>query len=290
MTVQAIAREAANEIDTVVANAARENARVARGDNVVELPVRKEKGAPTPAQQEALVIKYRTKARKLGRSILRRWHARLDVEEVDSLVDLSLCEAVRRFNPYKGASFMTFLYYHLKGNLVRAVANAANSHSIPIYNVGEGEELKPDNGFQFRSMTANEVAEALSNNEVVMPDEALWRKELHNRSSVACEKLDSLEKDIIHRIFLKEEQIMDIASELGYSRCHISRVKKRALETLYDELRVSLDTEDLGRKVEIEEEDEIESIERRVADRRTIHRRRPRSKRSPELRKLHAVA
>jgi len=50
---------------------------------------------------------------------------------VDSIVDLSLCEAVKRFDPLKGASFMTFLFYHLKGNLVRAVAAAATSTAIP---------------------------------------------------------------------------------------------------------------------------------------------------------------
>jgi len=94
-------------------------------------PEQRDEGAPTPLQQEALIIKYRLKARKIGRSILRRWHARMDLDEVDSLVDLSLCEAVKRFNPNKGASFMTFLFYHLKGNLVRSVATAAQASALP---------------------------------------------------------------------------------------------------------------------------------------------------------------
>src|SRR5690348_15064745 len=71
--------------------------------------------------KEELVLRYRMKARKLARSILRKWHSRLDLQEVDSIVDLSLCEAVARYNPAKGASFMTFLFYHLRGNLIRAV-------------------------------------------------------------------------------------------------------------------------------------------------------------------------
>ncbi len=236
---------------------------------------------PTPAQQEALIIKYRLKARKLGRSILRRWHARLDLEEVDSLVDLSLCEAVKRFNPTKGASFMTFLFYHLKGNLVRAVATAATSHSIPVFNAEQSEieraEHEHFSGFQHRGLNASEVAEALNSQDVPMPDEVLWRKELHSRSSDACEKLDALEKEIIKRIFIQEQQIMDIAATLGYSRCHISRVKKKALETLHQELRSGLDQEDLGvSEQSLSEIDDDNDI--RLQDRRVVHRRRPRSK------------
>jgi len=251
-------------------------------DNVVDLASspKAKHVMPTEAQQEALIIKYRLKARKLGRSILRGWHARLDLEEVDSLVDLSLCEAVKRFNPYKGASFMTFLYYHLKGNLVRAVASAASSHSIPIFNVDENESERAERehfiGHQLRGLNASEVAEALCSQDAPTPDEVLWKKELHDKSAGACEKLDTLEREIIQRIFLHEQQIMDIASTLGYSRCHISRVKKRALETLYDELRVSMNTDDLGSRPNFDEEEE--ETGRKSADRRVVHRRRPRSK------------
>ena len=265
---------------------AKKNVPQARTHNSQETPRRVEgdrrakSGMPTLAQQEALIMKYRMKARKLGRSILRGWHSRLDIEDVDSLVDLSLCEAVRRFDPYKGASFMTFLYYHLKGNLVRAVAHAASAHSVPVFNPEDEEAMKENEqflGYQFRPLNAMEVSEALYSSDEPLPDEALWKKELQEKSAEACNKLDKLEQDIINRIFLHEEQIMEIASSLGYSRCHISRVKKRALDTLHDELRSSLKTEDLGRKPIAEEEKKVET-NFRVSDRRTIHRRRPRSR------------
>ncbi len=261
---------------------------------VIELSSAKKKqaGPPTPAQQEALIIKYRLKARKLGRSILRRWHSRMDLDEVDSLVDLSLCEAVKRFDASKGASFMTFLFYHLKGNLVRAVATAANSTAIPIFNQDENAvvEAEPTHlfGHQFRAMNSAEVAEAVASQEVPLPDEMLWKKELNSASTAACDKLDPLEREIIKRIFLQEQQIMDIASALGYSRCHISRVKKKALETLHSELRGSMTHVDLGKKPNFEDEDEVKPL--RVLGRKAIHRRRPRSKVSREDRYLTAKA
>jgi len=252
-----------------------------------------EKGAPTLAQQEALVVKYRLKARKLGRSILRGWHARLDLEEVDSLVDLSLCEAVRRFNPLKGASFMTFLYYHLKGNLVRAIACAASAHSIPIFPQTEENTLTTDaeslNAYQFRALNSMEVAEALYGSDTVLPDEALWKKELQLMSTEACESLDTLERDIIRRIFVDEEQIMEIASTLGYSRCHISRVKKKALETLHSELSSSLNTDDIGICAKVDE-DIVVPTEFNSIDRRMVHRRRPRSRKAKRVMELVAVA
>lgn len=267
-----------------------------KSQKVVELAVvaQEKKGAITPAQQEALIVKYRLKARKLGRSILRRWHARLELDEVDSIVDLSLCEAVKRFNPFKGASFMTFLYYHLKGNLVRAVATAASSHSIPIFQLEPGELERAEHehfiGHQLRALNSSEVAEALTSQDAPLPDEMLWRKELHDKSAAACEKLDSLEKEIIKRIFIQEQQIMDIASSLGYSRCHISRVKKKALETLQGELRGSMNNDDLGQVPSFEEEEEIEEVQLRLVDRRPVHRRRPRSKVSRSERVFAAKA
>lgn len=237
------------------------------------------KGETTPYQQEALIIKYRVKARKLGRSILRRWHSRLDIDEVDSIVDLSLCEAVKRFDPLKGASFMTFLFYHLKGNLVRAVAAAASSTTIPNA-IAELSESAFDDGekrsYSSGTLNAIELAEAVSSQGIPQPDEALWRKELTSRSSSACEKLDVLEREIVKRIFVHEQQIIDVAAALGYSRCHISRVKKKALDTLHDELRVIMNKEDFGVK-SVQEDEADDFVLDRITNRRSVHRRRPRS-------------
>jgi len=234
-------------------------------------------GELSPLQQEALIIKYRIKARKLGRSILRRWHSRMDVDEIDSIVDLSLCEAVKRFDPFKGASFMTFLFYHLKGNLVRAVSAAAATTSLPAlladFNGVFAED--GDSGDTFHTANAMEIADAVTSQDTPLPDEALWRKELTSRSSDACEKLDALEREIIKRIFVQEQQIIDIAAALGYSRCHISRVKKKALDTLHDELQVVMNHDDYAALAEKADDSKNEILDR-IANRKEIHRRRPR--------------
>jgi len=182
---------------------------------------------------------------------------------------------------------MTFLFYHLKGNLVRAVTAAAASSALPIRlaELGEAFADEADMGSSHtQSMNAAEVAEAVTSQDAPLPDEALWRKQLSDRSANACEKLDALEREIIKRIFVHEQQIIDIATALGYSRCHISRVKKKALDTLHDELSLVMNQDDYARlaREEVEESTEIHA---RVAGRKEIHRRRPRasSRRDAEL-------
>jgi RNA polymerase sigma factor (sigma-70 family) len=221
--------------------------------------------------QAELVIKHRLKARKLARSILRRWHARLDQSEVESIVDLSLCEAVQRYNPEKGASLMTFMFFHLRGNLIRAVAGAVTAYSL----LGVELDEQIDDGATGRAVNASEVAEALFGHDNVTPDEELFRKQLASISLGAFDRLDPLEREVISRIFIEEEQLLDIADRLGYSRCHISRVKKRALESLFHDLHSSLGDE-LTKIVPHAHEEQEQSPE---FERREIRRRRPRSAR-----------
>lgn len=203
----------------------------------------------------------------------------MDIDEVDSIVDLSLCEAVRRFDPEKGASFMTFLFYHLKGNLVRAVTHAVAATAIPlaIAEASDSAFMEGDSTCQSGpTLNAIELAEAISSQDIPQPDEALWKKELSIQSTYACEKLDALEREIVKRIFVHEQQIIDIAAALGYSRCHISRVKKKALATLHGELVTVVNAEDYGAAT-AEQAECTSHIEERVATRKTVYRRRPRS-------------
>jgi|GEM_PF-1529546 len=238
----------------------------------VKKEVRKEPEFKKRFSKEELVLEYRANARKLSRSILRRWRSRIELEELDSLVDLALCEAADRYDSKKGASFMTFLYYHLRGTLVRAVDIAANLNTVSAADY-EIEELisgyrtskdSHDNG-----ITASaDLSDTLSNHEYSTPDEMLYKKEVANISNQACAKLDELEQEVIYRLYVQEEQLVDIAKSLGYSRCHISRVKKRALDVLHEQLSPALE-----KKGRPNDDDEPE-ISRGRNLRKTISRRK----------------
>ena len=233
----------------------------------------------SPEMREEYVVRYRGKARKLARSILRKWRSRLDIAEVDSLVDLSLCEAVQRFSPDRGASFMTFLFYHLRGNLIRAITSAVQSSSIPMVEVDSLVALDEggENGNSRGAMNAIEIANALTSQEELSPDEALYRKEMIALSQRSYKHLDGLEQQVLTKLFAEENQMIDIARNLGYSRCHISRVKRRALEALYTDIANRMRVDDIAlTKPDFEEEDLV-TVPRRSMDRRKIVRRRPRS-------------
>lgn len=183
---------------------------------------------------ERLVLEHRDNGRKLARSLLRRWRARMNIEEVDSIVDLTLCEAAQRYSPTHGASFMTFFFYHLRGYLVRAVATAVNSSNVVVgLGTRPGQEIgewSPNGDESFKSFLPECASFGL--HEVDGPENLLLRKENIEACRSACSQLDELEQEVLIRSYEREEALVDIARSLGYSRCHISRVKKRAIERL----------------------------------------------------------
>lgn len=183
-------------------------------------------------EREFFVVQHREKGRKIARAILRKWQSRLDLDEIQSIVDISLCEAARRFDPSRGVHFVTFLYYHLKGNLIRAIDTSVWNTLLPSIADGSAEQTSRELPF-----TARDLSEALTSEAVEIPEDSLYRQEIAALSQKAREQLDPLEREVVERIYIRGQQLIDVASSLGYSRCHISRIKKRALLFLHRELR-----------------------------------------------------
>lgn len=192
----------------------------------------KRKALMTDRAREQLILDHMQKGRQIAHSLLKRWRSRLEAAEVDSVVDLSLCEAAARFDPSKGVSFITFLFYHLKGNLVRLVIDASTRNFIPV------SELEATEGLEswHNKLLSVGAADALRREAEASPYEVLEKKELASVTMQICSKLSPVEQEIVHRIFVLEEQVLDVAEALGYSRCHVSRIKTRALELLEREI------------------------------------------------------
>ena len=195
----------------------------------VKASAKTEKKAKKPKfTYESLILDHRENGRKLARSILRKWRVHMPGEEVDSIVDLALCESAQRFSPKKGASFMTFFFYHLRGHLVRAVARATQNSAI--INGPKSEEWCGDEHLEFASNYGayldNEIYNQRDNET---PEQLIIRREKIQVCREAINKLDTLEKMVLDKSYAEDEALVDIAKSLGYSRCHISRVKKGAL-------------------------------------------------------------
>jgi RNA polymerase sigma factor (sigma-70 family) len=214
-----------------------------------------------------LILDHRENGRKLARSILRRWRVRMPADEIDSIVDLALCEAARRYSADKGAAFMTFFFYHLRGHLVRSVARAAQASNVFLaygqQNEVETREWQHVSSEALWSFVPDHLL--FGQRDVETPEHAVLRKEKIDQCRNAVTVLDDLEKEIITRSFKGEQPLVEIARTLGYSRCHISRVKKSALERLKVIISESRD----------EEEEEI-SLQETLAERNVPGRGRPR--------------
>lgn len=183
---------------------------------------------------ETLVLSHRENGRKLARSILRRWRVRMPGEEIDSVVDLSLCETAKRYSSNRGASFMTFFFYHLRGHLVRTVARAAQGNNVFLaFAKNAGVETGDISSLSAETLQSYVPDYLLfQHRDGENPENLLIRQERIKQCRTACNKLDSLEREVIDRSFGSEEALVDVAKSLGYSRCHISRVKRSALSRL----------------------------------------------------------
>lgn len=210
----------------------------------------KKRKALSGEQLNRLILDHRENGRKLARSLLRRWHARMNPEEVDSIVDITLCEAALRYSPNHGASFMTFFFYHLRGCLVRAVAGAVNATNLTYALAHQPSSESFDNNHasgadSFVYPEFNTFGVQFSES----PEQLLIQKETQQTCRKACEQLDELENEVIIRSFENQESLVDIARSLGYSRCHISRVKKKALSRLSAVLEIFYPREKIQRRL-----------------------------------------
>ena len=183
---------------------------------------------------EELILEHRENGRKLGRSMLRRWNVKLQNDDIDSLVDLALCEAANRFRQDKGASFITFYFYHLRGHLVRTIAAAANASNVFVSSIGGGNQENADYATSSADITNWFLPESAMSREqdLETPESILIKKQQQEKCSELVNKLDLVEQEILSRSLVSEEALVEVAKSLGYSRCHVSRVKKRAIDKL----------------------------------------------------------
>lgn len=208
------------------------------------------------SHREALVLLYRGRARKLAMSIMKRWRARVEREEFESTVDLSLCEAAKLFKPGIGCSFTSYLFYHLRGNLIRSIQRSSQNTWISrelarFMAGGVGPEIDRPAGIE---VTAEQITKALSNHEVEMPEEALYRKQVAEVIREACQSLEKLQRSVIGSWLMGNHKVKSIAESVGLSRCYTSRIRRRAMRELkkrvgaglLNELDIELNFDDDG--------------------------------------------
>lgn len=182
----------------------------------------------TPEEIELVVTDHQTHGNRLAWSFLKGWQVRLHPDEVNSIVGMALVEAATRFDPSRGVAFKTFFFYHLRGMLLREITRLVNQSKIRDFipdaesvvakgeQVAQAETLSPYLGVDHRT-----------------PEKIVQDNQAANITKNAMEKLDDLEKEVVKRHYINDEPLKNIAKDMGYNRCHISRVKSKALAKLH---------------------------------------------------------
>ena len=188
------------------------------------------KGRLTRKQSDKLIVEHMESSVRIAWSLLNRWRSRIPHDEVQSIVGMALCEAAARFDKTLGVSFRTFSFYHLRGLLLREISRRIGDYRFAA-TVDDAEMTvnidvfdSDPAGWPF-SLVDNETPEHQVAEEQV--SRVMW---------AACAALDELEREVIMRCFVNDQNVADIAKELGYCRCHVSRVKSRALKLLEKQL------------------------------------------------------
>lgn len=184
----------------------------------------------SPQEYEQIIVDNRDHGERLARSLLNRWRVRLSPDDIASIVGLALCEAASRFDKTKGVHFRTFLFYHLRGMLIKEIVRLVEEqkvyHTTPDPGTDGGINFLPQNDCWPIPVV-----------ETKTPETIVQRQQLAALCAEGCAELDELEREVIVRAYIMDQPLNSIAKELKYCRCHISRVKSRALKTLLDFLK-----------------------------------------------------
>lgn len=190
---------------------------------------------------DILMVENREHGVKLAWSMLNKWRIRMNPDEVESVVGEALVESALRFDEAKGAQFKTFFFYHLRGMLLKEVAFLIKESRETFHIPSEVLENP------VQASTSNISVGGLMKNHYLIekrdPEALLIQKQFQKRFWDQCFALDELEKEVTERHFIMDEPLKKIADDLNYCRCHISRVKSRALKTLKEFVPLILDDE-----------------------------------------------
>ena len=187
------------------------------------------------ATVEQLILTHRETGRKFGRTVLRKWGAQMSDDEFESAVDLAICEAARSYSPEQGASFSTFLFYYVRGTLIKVIKSSVTARKVAraaFFSVAGNELTKLD----FEENAGNETPlkdlEAVESREYESPEERALRFERIRLVRESLEKLGENERRVLTSLYHEGKTPNEMVREFGWSRQFIARVKNQGIQQL----------------------------------------------------------
>jgi RNA polymerase sigma factor (sigma-70 family) len=179
-------------------------------------------------ERNALIMKHREQAQRMACALLRRWGAHLTPDELTSAVDLALCEAALRYAPRPGAAFATYLFYFLKGEVIRSLTAASGQSVEESHDARVNDDESGYHPSVEEELPSEDEAAQMSSLQVKCPERETYLGELRAVCKDALAQLSTLERKIIVESHVEERDMVSMAKRLGYSRGHLFAIRKSA--------------------------------------------------------------
>lgn len=221
--------------------------------------------APPPAAPDSvdeLVEKHLDYARALTHKIARRLPPSVDFEELCGFAYVGLTEAANKFQADLGVAFTTFSYYRIRGAVFDGLRKMTwlppesrrrsnqESHEDDLLrssNVGGDPAAGPEDlaaefqdvvrslGAVFLLSEASDDGTELDPEDPTSAADAAERVDLAQRVREALARLDEREQRVLTELYFEHRSMTDVAAEMGVNKATISRVHRRAVETLREQ-------------------------------------------------------
>jgi RNA polymerase sigma-B factor len=156
----------------------------------------------------------------LAVALARRYGSETEgADDLAQVAAVGLVKAARRFDPARGAPFAAFAVPTILGELRHHLRDRGWPVRMPRTEPGERARLWP------RAVPLPDEAQLAAPDELEGTEDRLFVESLLAR-------LRRKERLIVRRYFLQGCTQVEVARELGVSQMHVSRMLRRALESL----------------------------------------------------------
>lgn len=218
--------------------------------------------------RDQLIEQHRPYARALAVKIMRTLPMRVDLNELVAYGDMGLVEAAQRYDSARGASFITFAHYRIRGAIydgLRQMGLLSRSTSQRTHFAANANNLLQSG---FNDLTAwpeaapptvdDEIAAAqaiidtlipaylLSIDSDAMPEiadqNAFSPQQMEQRELIRIVRellleLPEEEQKLLDQLYFKHQSMTELANRMGISKSWISRLHMRAIQHLRDQMK-----------------------------------------------------
>jgi RNA polymerase sigma factor FliA len=220
------------------------------------------------SERDALIEQHRSYARALAIKAMQSLPVPVELGDLVAYAEIGLVEAAERYDPRRGAAFLTFAHYRIKGAIhdgLREMGYYSRSSSVRVRWVSHANDYLQAASDDEQAAPASasgtvddEIGAAQSLIDALIPvylislgsdavpeipdPHALSMEEIEERELIglvlaALRELSEDERQLIDALYFKHSSMTELAARMGITKSWISRLHARAISHLRDLLR-----------------------------------------------------